>query len=80
MFSSEFPRNLLSCNDIRRNEYYVETINEMNIKYVVITKNVLGQKYVLEKLSTLSSRLHYAETCSIEIHSIINQKFIEQMF
>lgn len=71
MFSSKSPRNLLSFKDIRRNGYHVETINEMNVEYLGITKIVSDQKYVLEKLSTLSSGLYYAKI------SIVNHKFTD---
>lgn len=57
LFSSKSPRNLLNFKDIRRNGYYVETLNEMNIEYLGITKSVSRQKYILEKLSTF--RLAY---------------------
>ena len=77
LFSSKSPRNLLSFKDIRRNGYHVETINEMNVKYLGITKIVSDQKYVLEKLSTLSSGLYYAKISTIEAHSIVNQKFTD---
>ena len=77
MFSSKSPRNLLSFKDIRRNGYHVETINEMNVEYLGITKIVSDQKYVLEKLSTLSSGLYYAKISTIEAHSIVNQKFTD---
>ena len=77
LFSSKSPRNLLSFKDIRRNGYHVETLNEMNIEYLGITKSVSGQKYVLEKLPTLSSGLYYAEISTIEAHSIVNQKFTD---
>ena len=40
LFSSKSPRNLLSFKDIRRNGYHVETINEMNVEYLAITKIV----------------------------------------
>ena len=77
LFSSKSPRNLLSFKDIRRNGYHVETINEMNVEYLGITKIVSDQKYVLEKLSTLSSGLYYAKISTIEAHSIVNQKFTD---
>ena len=72
LFSSKSPRNLLSFKDIRRNGYHVETLNEMNIEYLGITKSVSGQKHILEKLPTLSSGLYYAEINTIEAHFIIN--------
>ena len=77
LFSSKSPRNLLSFKDIRRNGYHVETINEMNVEYTGIFKVVLDQKYVLEKLSTLSFGLYYAKISTIEAHSIVNQKFTD---
>ncbi|PHT58301.1 hypothetical protein CQW23_00664 [Capsicum baccatum] len=80
LFSSKSPRNLLSFKDIPRNGYHVETINEMNVEYLGITKNVSGQKQMLEKLPALSSGLYYAEISTIEAHSIVNQKFIDTMY
>ena len=77
LFSSKSPRNLLSFKDICRNGYHVETVNEMNIEYLGITRSVSGQKYDLEKLPTLSSGLYYAEISTIEAHFIINQKFTD---
>ena len=77
LLSSKSPRNLLSFKDIRRNGYHVETINEMNVEYLGITKIVSDQKYVLEKLSTLSSGLYYEKISTIEAHSIVNQKFTD---
>ena len=49
----------------------------MNVEYTGIFKVVLDQKYVLEKLSTLSSDLYYAKISTIEAHSIVNQKFTD---
>jgi len=77
LFSSKSPRNLLSFKDFRRNGYHIETLNEMNIEYLGITKYVSGQKYILEKLPTRSSGLYYAEMSTIKAHSIVNQKFTD---
>ena len=49
----------------------------MNVEYLGITKIVSNQKYVFEKLSTLSSGLYYAKISTIEAHSIVNQKFTD---
>ena len=49
----------------------------MNVEYLGITKIVSNQKYVLEKLSTLSSSLYYAKTSRVEAHLIVNQKFTD---
>ena len=49
----------------------------MNIEYLDFTKIVSNHKYVLEKLSTLSSDLYYAKVSTVEAHSIVNTKFID---
>ena len=77
LFSSKSRRNLLSFIDIRRNGYHVETIDEMNVEYLCITKNISGQKCIVEKLPTLSSDLYYSKISTIEAHSIVNQKFTD---
>ena len=77
LFSSKSRRNLLSFIDIRRNGYHVETIDEMNREYLCITKNISGQKCIVEKLPTLSSGLYYSKISTVEAHSIVNQKFTD---
>ena len=41
-FSPNLRRNLLSFKDIRENDYHFKTIDEMNLEYLGITKNVSG--------------------------------------
>ena len=74
MFSSKSKRNLLSFKDIRRNGYHIETIDENNLEYLIITKNVSGQKRVIEKFQSLSCGLYWTRISAIEAHSIVNQK------
>ncbi|XP_070005807.1 uncharacterized protein [Nicotiana sylvestris] len=42
MFSSKSKRNLLSFKDIRKNGFHIETIDENNMEYLIVTKNVSG--------------------------------------
>ena len=42
MFSPKSRRNLMSFKDIRENGYHIKTIDEMNLEYLGITKNVSG--------------------------------------
>ncbi|PHT74703.1 Cyclic nucleotide-gated ion channel 1 [Capsicum annuum] len=57
MFSPKSRRNLISFKDIRENGYHIKTIDEMNLEYLGITKNVSGQTCVVEKFPALSSGL-----------------------
>ncbi|KAG2675761.1 hypothetical protein I3760_12G020700 [Carya illinoinensis] len=79
LFSSRFRRNLLSFKDIRRNGCHIETINEDNKEYLLITKIISTQKLVLEKLSALSFGLYYKEMRTIESHVIMHQKYLKPL-
>ncbi|XP_070005936.1 uncharacterized protein [Nicotiana sylvestris] len=57
MFSSKSKRNLLSFKDIRKNGFHIETIDENNMEYLIVTKNVSGQKRIIEKFPSLSCGL-----------------------
>ena len=50
LFSPKSRRNLLSFKDIRRNGYHIETMNETNGEYLLVTNTISGKKCVLEKL------------------------------
>ena len=67
--------NLLSFKDIGRNRYHIETLNENNAEYLRITKNILGKKYIQEKLKVYLSRLYYTIINAIESYEVINQEF-----
>ena len=75
LYSSRFRRNLLSFKDIRCNGYHIETISDENIKYLCITSHDSGHKLIMEKLRGLSSGLYYTLIRSIEIYTVMNQKF-----
>ena len=59
LYSPEPRRNLLSFKDISANGYHIEIIDEDRKKYIYITERISGQKLVLEKLLTFSSRIYY---------------------
>ena len=77
MFSSKSKRNLLSFKDIRKNGFHIETIDENNMEYLIVTKNVSGQKRIIEKFSSLSCGLYWTKISAIEAHSVVNQKVID---
>jgi hypothetical protein len=45
------------------------------IKYLHIVSNVSTKKQILEKLLVLSSSLYYTSISTIEVNTIMNQKF-----
>ena len=53
MFSPKSKRNLLSFKDIRENGYHIQSMDEINLEYLGITKNVSGQTCVIEKFPAL---------------------------
>ena len=57
MFYPKSKRNLLSFKDIRENGYHIQSIDEINLEYLGITKYVSGQTCVIEKFSALFSGL-----------------------
>ena len=73
LFSPKSKRNLLSFNDIYRHGYDTESATEENMKYMYITTNMLGKKYILEKLPKLSSGLHYTNINAIESHMVVKE-------
>jgi hypothetical protein len=52
-------RTLLSYRDIRNNGFHIETHNENNEEFLLITKDSGYGKQSLEKISSLPSRLYY---------------------
>ena len=59
LYFSKSSKNLLRFKDIRYNGYHIETNSEGNEEFLYITSIVLGQKLILEKLPSFSSRLYY---------------------
>ena len=72
LFSPKFKRNLLSFNDIYLHGYDTQSATEENMKYMYLTTYVSG-KYTLEKLSKLSSGLHYTYINAIESHIVVKE-------
>ncbi|KAJ9547214.1 hypothetical protein OSB04_019757 [Centaurea solstitialis] len=64
--------------DIRKNGYHIETMDEGESEYLLITNISSGKKNVLEKLSMYSSGLYYTKISTIETNMVINQKFIDR--
>ena len=79
LYSPKSQRNLLSFEDIRRNGYHIETMNEENIKFLHITSIIHGSKKVVERLPTFSIGLYYTKISAIEANAIVNQKFTENI-
>ena len=50
-------------------------MNEGNIECLYITFIVYGKKFIMEKLSTYSSRLYRTNIKPIESYVVVNQKF-----
>ena len=75
LYYSKSTRNLLSFKDIRKNGYYIETMNEGSKECFHITYIVSGKKLVMKKLSSFSSRLHHTNIKSIKSYVVLNQKF-----
>ena len=65
-FSPKSRRNLLSFVDIRKNEYHLETFDEMNHEYLGVTKNVSEKKCIIEKFYALASGLYWIKISAIE--------------
>jgi len=65
-------RNVLSFKDICLNEYYIETNNEKDMKYLYISTIELKKKCILEKLSTFSYGLYYTYISTIEMYVMVN--------
>ncbi|CAN1243748.1 hypothetical protein LINPERPRIM_LOCUS5800 [Linum perenne] len=59
LYSTKSCRNLLSYKDIRRNGYHIETMEEENKEYLVITSIVSGNKNIHERLPAISNELYY---------------------
>ena len=59
LFFSRSQRNLLSFKYIHRKGYHIEITNESGTVFLHITSLILGNKHIMKKLSTFSSRLYY---------------------
>ena len=70
LYSSKSTRNLLSFKDIRLNGFHVETTNENEKEYLLITSNTVDNKRVLEKFHSVSSGLYVTRIRVIETHSV----------
>ena len=77
MFSPKSKRNLLSFKDIRENGYHIQSMDEINLEYLGITKYVSGQTCVIEKFHALSSGLYWTKISAIEAHLLVNKKFTD---
>ena len=75
LYYSKSIRNLLSFNDIRKNGYHIETMNEGNKESLYITSIIYGKTIVAEKLSALSYELYHTSIKTIESYAVMNQKF-----
>ncbi|KAJ9556932.1 hypothetical protein OSB04_011546 [Centaurea solstitialis] len=78
LYSPKSQRNLLNFKDIRKNGYHIETMDEGESEYPLITNISSGKKNVLEKLSMYSSGLYYTKISAIETNMVINQKFMDR--
>ena len=50
----------------------METMNEGNTKCLYITFIIYDKKLVVEKLSTISSRIYHTTINSIELYDVMN--------
>ncbi|CAN1336396.1 hypothetical protein LINPERPRIM_LOCUS37119 [Linum perenne] len=76
LYCTKSCRNLLSYKDIRQNGYHIETMEEENKEYLVITSIVSGNKNIHERLPVISSGLYYTYISTIESHATINSRFM----
>ncbi|CAN1314424.1 hypothetical protein LINPERPRIM_LOCUS29329 [Linum perenne] len=76
LYSTKSCRNLLSYKDIRRNGYHIETMEEDDKEYLVITSIISGNKNIHERLPVISSGLYYTFISTIESHATINSKLM----
>ena len=77
LYSRKSTRNFLSFNDILKNGYHIETMNEGNKKSLYITSIIYGKKIVAEKLPAFSYGLYHTTIKPIESYAIMNKKFCE---
>ena len=75
LYSRKSIRNLLTCKDIRKNEYHIETMKEGNKESLYITSISYEKNIIAEKLPTFSSGLYHMTIKLIESYAIMNQKF-----
>ena len=72
LYSSKSRKNLLSFKDIHKNGYHIETINKDNVEYIYSTSIISGQKLIMEKLTTFSSRLYHTTIKPIKSYVVMN--------
>ena len=77
LYSSKSRRNLLSFKDIRLNGFHIETTNENDNEYLLITSTISGKKNILEKLHSISSGLYTMKIRAIESHNVMIPKIID---
>ncbi|CAL2247903.1 unnamed protein product [Prunus armeniaca] len=59
------------------NGYHIETRKDHNVEYLCITTNINNQRRILKTLPAFSSGLYYTTIKAVEVHAIMNQKFID---
>ena len=74
LYSRKSTKNLLSCKDICKNGYHIETINEGNKESLYITSIISRKMIVEEKLLAFSSELYHTTIKPIESYVVMNQK------
>ena len=68
LYSNKSNRNLLSFKDILRNGYHIETMNDNENEYFLITR----QKQILEILISSSYGLYQTTIRPLESHVVMN--------
>ena len=78
LYSSKFRRNLLSFKDIHRNEYHIETANEMNLMLNIFALPLSFQPRSIfwRSFPALSPGLYHTTIRTIESHIVMNQKVL----
>ena len=75
LYSTQSKRNLLSFQDIRWNEYHLETMSDATSEFLLITATHDGKKCILEKLRSLDCGLYVTTINIVESYAILNPKF-----
>ena len=73
LFSPKSKRNLLSFNDIYLHEFDTQSLTEYSIKYMYITSDITGKRYMLEKLPKFPTGLHYIYINVIESYMVVKR-------
>ena len=66
----------MSFKDTRCNGYHIEIGRNNEIEYLYIISTISNEKHILEKLSTLSSRLYYTYIRINETYATMNMKLM----